>query len=43
MSEHGGAKVGNNQEYSKALFEAHNIKRNSPYKDYKPQYLDPNF
>ncbi|EIT7850339.1 hypothetical protein L3K30_001881, partial [Campylobacter coli] len=24
-------------------FEAHNIKRNSPYKDYKPQYLDPNF
>ncbi|MGI7172891.1 hypothetical protein ACNGDU_09320, partial [Campylobacter coli] len=30
------------QEYSKALFEAHNIKQNSPYKDYKPQYLDPN-
>ncbi|MGI7229145.1 hypothetical protein ACNGBE_09450, partial [Campylobacter coli] len=26
----------------KALFEAHNIKQNSPYKDYKPQYLDPN-
>ncbi|EFK9667973.1 hypothetical protein HIV21_001810, partial [Campylobacter jejuni] len=25
------------------LFEAHDIKRNSPYKDYKPQYLDPNF
>ncbi|EPV5458641.1 hypothetical protein ACV7DX_001841 [Campylobacter coli] len=31
------------EEYSKALFEAHDIKRNSPYKDYKPQYLDPNF
>ncbi|ECL9475086.1 hypothetical protein FT580_08650 [Campylobacter jejuni] len=31
------------EEYSKALFEAHNIKRNSPYKDYKPQYLDPEF
>ncbi|AJD01820.1 hypothetical protein [Campylobacter lari] len=30
------------QEYSKALFEAHNIKQNSPYKDYKPRYLDPN-
>ncbi|MBZ8186875.1 hypothetical protein HK942_09405 [Campylobacter coli] len=40
----GGAKVGKyTQEYSKALFEAHNIKQNSPYKDYKPQYLDPNF
>ncbi|MGI7253366.1 hypothetical protein ACNGC9_09430 [Campylobacter coli] len=40
----GGAKVGKyTQEYSKALFEAHDIKRNSPYKDYKPQYLDPNF
>ncbi|EAH7821328.1 hypothetical protein MMW31_001650 [Campylobacter jejuni] len=39
----GGAKVGKyTQEYSKALFEAHNIKQNSPYKDYKPQYLDPN-
>ncbi|ENT2125126.1 hypothetical protein ACFERY_000027 [Campylobacter jejuni] len=24
------------------MFEAHNIKQNSPYKDYKPQYLDPN-
>ncbi len=31
------------EEYSKALFEAHDIKRNSPYKDYKPIYLDPNF
>ncbi|ECH6337080.1 hypothetical protein F3L40_08370 [Campylobacter jejuni] len=31
------------EEYSKALFEAHDIKRNSPYKDYKPQYLDPEF
>ncbi|EAI3985587.1 hypothetical protein YO61_09085 [Campylobacter jejuni] len=31
------------QEYSKALFEAHDIKQNSPYKDYKPQYLDPEF
>ncbi|EAH7090724.1 hypothetical protein EI498_08800 [Campylobacter coli] len=31
------------QEYSKALFEADRILRNSPYKDYKPQYLDPNF
>ncbi|HEH3658747.1 TPA: hypothetical protein SGY35_001725 [Campylobacter jejuni] len=40
----GGAKVGKyTQEYSKALFEAHNIKQNSPYKDYKPQYLDPEF
>ncbi|MBF7048943.1 hypothetical protein IY889_04225, partial [Campylobacter volucris] len=24
------------QEYSKALFKAHEIKQNSPYKDYKP-------
>ncbi|HDV7369557.1 TPA: hypothetical protein RJ276_000308 [Campylobacter jejuni] len=40
----GGAKVGKyTQEYSKALFEAHNIKQNSPYKDYQPRYLDPNF
>ncbi|MEL1162887.1 hypothetical protein AADW47_08535, partial [Campylobacter jejuni] len=40
----GGAKVGKyTQEYSKALFEADRILRNSPYKDYKPQYLDPNF
>ncbi len=31
------------EEYSKALFEAHNIKQNSPYKDYQPQYLDPEF
>ncbi|EJP1687339.1 hypothetical protein NU237_001997, partial [Campylobacter coli] len=31
------------EEYSKALFEADRILRNSPYKDYKPQYLDPNF
>ncbi|EAC1441594.1 hypothetical protein LAT28_001780 [Campylobacter coli] len=31
------------QEYSKALFEADRILRNSPYKDYKPQYLDPEF
>ena len=38
-----GREVGKyTQEYSKALFEAHNIKQNSPYKDYKPQYLDPN-
>ena len=29
------------EEYSKALFEVHNIKRNSPYKDYKRQNLDP--
>lgn len=40
----GGAKVGKyTQEYSKALFEAHNIKQNSPYKDYQPQYLDSEF
>ncbi|WP_144653643.1 hypothetical protein [Campylobacter coli] len=40
----GGAKVGKyTQEYSKALFEAHNIKQNSPYKDYQPRYLDPEF
>ncbi|XMD69838.1 hypothetical protein UPTC17453_00903 [Campylobacter lari] len=24
------------------MFEAHNIKQNSPYKDYQPRYLDPN-
>nr|WP_257910654.1 hypothetical protein [Campylobacter lari]MCR6527570.1 hypothetical protein [Campylobacter lari] len=30
------------QEYSKALFEADRILRNSPYKDYQPRYLDPN-
>ncbi|HIC3430274.1 TPA: hypothetical protein ACW4X7_001759 [Campylobacter jejuni] len=40
----GGAKVGKyTQEYSKALFEADRILRNSPYKDYQPQYLDPEF
>ncbi|EDO9075160.1 hypothetical protein GOG65_09385, partial [Campylobacter coli] len=39
-----GREVGKyTQEYSKALFEAHNIKQNSPYKDYQPQYLDPEF
>ncbi|WP_410709050.1 hypothetical protein CLC19175_00875 [Campylobacter lari subsp. concheus] len=39
----GGAKVGKyTQEYSKALFEADCILRNSPYKDYQPRYLDPN-
>lgn len=39
----GGVKVGKyTQEYFKALFEAHNIKQNSPYKDYQPRYLDPN-
>ncbi len=31
------------EEYSKALFEGDRILRNSPYKDYKPIYLDPNF
>ncbi|AJC90733.1 hypothetical protein [Campylobacter subantarcticus] len=30
------------QEYSKALFEADRILKNSPYKDYQPRYLDPN-
>ncbi|PZT47226.1 hypothetical protein B6S12_10200, partial [Helicobacter valdiviensis] len=39
-----GREVGKyTQEYSKALFEADRILRNSPYKDYKPRYLDPNF
>ncbi|EAH5058442.1 hypothetical protein GJ236_09420 [Campylobacter coli] len=39
-----GREVGKyTQEYSKALFEADRILRNSPYKDYKPQYLDPEF
>ncbi|WP_410708662.1 hypothetical protein [Campylobacter lari] len=39
----GGVKVGKyTQEYSKALFEADRILRNSPYKDYQPRYLDPN-
>ncbi|PZT47148.1 hypothetical protein B6S12_10625, partial [Helicobacter valdiviensis] len=31
------------KEYSKAVIEADRILRNSPYKDYKPIYLDPNF
>ena len=31
------------QEYSKAVFKSYHIMKNSPYKDYKPQYLDPNF
>ncbi|AJD01815.1 hypothetical protein [Campylobacter lari] len=30
------------QEYSKAVFEADCILKNSPYKDYQPRYLDPN-
>ncbi|TKX33668.1 hypothetical protein [Campylobacter taeniopygiae] len=39
-----GREVGKyTQEYSKALFEAHNIKQNSPYINYQPQYLDPEF
>ncbi|WP_270983194.1 hypothetical protein, partial [Campylobacter helveticus] len=29
------------EQHSKALFEGDKILRNSPYKDYKPQYLDP--
>lgn len=29
------------ERFSKALLEAHNIMQNSPYKDYKPIYLDP--
>ncbi|RTJ18437.1 hypothetical protein C3H88_09395, partial [Campylobacter jejuni] len=43
LDPHPPAKGNYTEEYSKALFEAHNIKRNSPYKDYKPQYLDPEF
>ncbi|HEF3794680.1 TPA: hypothetical protein R8J05_001057 [Campylobacter jejuni] len=40
----GGAKVGKyTQEYSKALFEADRILRTSPYINYQPRYLDPNF
>ncbi|HEF2641427.1 TPA: hypothetical protein R8487_001839 [Campylobacter jejuni] len=40
----GGAKVGKyTQEYSKALFEADRILRTSPYINYQPQYLDPEF
>ncbi|EDJ6363453.1 hypothetical protein GFG71_08315 [Campylobacter coli] len=31
------------QEYSKAVFKSYHIMKNSPYKDYKPQYLDPEF
>ncbi|HED5444122.1 TPA: hypothetical protein R5B56_001699 [Campylobacter jejuni] len=31
------------EEYSKAVFKSYHIMKNSPYKDYKPQYLDPNF
>ncbi|HEB9352043.1 TPA: hypothetical protein RZK41_001798, partial [Campylobacter coli] len=31
------------KQHSKALFEGDRILRNSPYKDYKPIYLDPNF
>ncbi|EKK0865543.1 hypothetical protein PKB39_001825, partial [Campylobacter coli] len=30
------------QEYSKAVFKADKILKNSPYKDYQPRYLDPN-
>ncbi|AJD01816.1 hypothetical protein [Campylobacter lari] len=30
------------EQHSKALFKAHEILKNSPYKDYKPRYLDPN-
>ncbi|EAI3388513.1 hypothetical protein E4I81_03695 [Campylobacter jejuni] len=31
------------EEYSKAVFKSYYIMKNSPYKDYKPIYLDPNF
>ncbi|EDH2988982.1 hypothetical protein GC673_01625 [Campylobacter jejuni] len=31
------------EEYSKVVFKSYHIMKNSPYKDYKPQYLDPNF
>ncbi|HEH5497370.1 TPA: hypothetical protein SHD65_001793, partial [Campylobacter coli] len=31
------------KQHSQALFEGDRILRNSPYKDYKPKYLDPNF
>ncbi|HEB9432668.1 TPA: hypothetical protein RZK50_001893 [Campylobacter coli] len=31
------------EQHSKALFKAWEIMENSPYKDYKPIYLDPNF
>ncbi|AJC90741.1 hypothetical protein [Campylobacter subantarcticus] len=30
------------EQHSKALFKAHEILKNSPYKDYQPRYLDPN-
>ncbi|WP_151899175.1 hypothetical protein [Campylobacter armoricus] len=30
------------KQHSKALFKAHEIMENSPYKNYKPRYLDPN-
>ncbi|XAK36807.1 hypothetical protein AAH951_04075 [Campylobacter coli] len=43
LDSHPPAKGNYTEEYSKALFEAHDIKRNSPYKDYQPIYLDPNF
>ncbi|EAJ8917473.1 hypothetical protein ACVM5S_001786 [Campylobacter jejuni] len=40
----GGAKVGKyTQEYSKALLEADRILRTSPYINYQPRYLDPEF
>ncbi|XAK34812.1 hypothetical protein AAID95_03040 [Campylobacter coli] len=31
------------EEYSKAVFKSYYIMKNSPYKDYQPIYLDPNF
>ncbi|MGJ0159214.1 hypothetical protein ACP0SI_09195 [Campylobacter coli] len=31
------------KEYTKVFFKAWDIMENSPYKDYQPQYLDPNF
>ncbi|EIC2725086.1 hypothetical protein K9088_001675, partial [Campylobacter jejuni] len=31
------------EEYSKAVFKSYHIMKNSPYKDYQPQYLDPEF
>ncbi|EDO6820401.1 hypothetical protein FV979_08160 [Campylobacter coli] len=31
------------EEYSKAVFKSYHIMKNSPYKDYQPKYLDPNF
>ncbi|EHA3649872.1 hypothetical protein JKM37_001716, partial [Campylobacter coli] len=31
------------KEYTKVFFKAWEIMENSPYKDYKPIYLDPNF